>query len=47
MPRKNNLAFAQAAVVDAAHHEADLLGRQLMAVALPADDLLRQHGVYP
>ena len=52
MPRKNT-AMAKAATWpslrlpsrDAAHDEGDLLFRQLMAVALPADDLLRQHAL--
>ena len=50
MPRKNT-AMAKAATwpslrlpsCDAAGDEGDLLGRQLLAVALLADDLLRQH----
>ena len=41
--KRRDLAFAQAAVMDAAHDEGDLLDRQLLAVALPANDFLWQH----
>ena len=37
-----NLALGQAAVMDAANDEVDLLRAELVAVALTADDLLRQ-----
>ena len=50
MPRKNtvmregrHLALDQAAVMDATHDEGDLLVGEFVSVALPANDLLRQH----